>query len=458
MRTTPTRAWTWLRDRYSSSVLGTTSERMPGLDGGLSRPARLAITTGSFALALLAAVAIGRPGGALFFYPALMVGGIFGGAELALPALVLAVLAARALYPALDLWLFGGVATVQAFLALGLRVLFRESRRWGVRYRRLLSAISSAVTVSDDQGRIGRPHPELEKLIGMAWPSYRGPRWLAAVNPEDQKKLLPAGPFKDVTVQRAEIRLKDPRSGDWRWHLMRAVPLMDEKGEVEEWISILTDVHENKLAGEQREVMIGEARHRLKNLITIIDSLAKSSRPPERDPAVEAFLGRYLGRLHALSAAGDLALANNYTTMQIEDVARATLAPFLEKDSQRITFGGPRLELSEATGGGLAMGLNELATNAIKYGALSVPQGRVSFTWSVAPEAGGERVTMEWRESGGPPPAAPNKKGYGARVIEFIVSRESQGAVDVSYAPEGYACRITFLKPLKPRVKTLEAE
>ncbi|HEX4302790.1 MAG TPA: HWE histidine kinase domain-containing protein [Rhizomicrobium sp.] len=458
MRTTPIRAWTWLRDRYSASVLGTTSAHMPGLDGGLSRPARLGITAGSFALALLAALAIGTPSGALFFFPALMVGGIFGGAELALAALVLAILATRAMFPGLNLWLFGGALAVQVFLALGMRVLFRESRRWGVRYRRLLGAISSAVTVSDGQGRIGRPHPELEKLIGMEWPSYRGPRWLAAVNPQDQKSLLPAGPFKDVALQRAEIRLKDPRTGDWRWHLMRAVPLMDEKGEVEEWISVLTDIHESKLASEQREVMIGEARHRLKNLITIIDSLAKSSRPAERDPAVDAFLSKYLGRLHALSAAGDLALANNYTTMQIEDVTRATLAPFLEKDSQRLTFGGPRLELSEATGGGLAMGLNELATNAIKYGALSVPQGRARFTWSVAPEDGGERVTMEWRESGGPPPVPPNKKGYGARVIEFIVSRESQGTVDVSYAPEGYACRITFLKPLKPRVKTLEAE
>src|ERR1700709_1977824 len=238
VRTTPTRAWTWLRDRFSSRVLGTTSRSMPSLDGGLSRPGRLAITALSTGLAFLAPLAVGTPAGTLFFFPALMMAGLFGGAELALPALVLGVAVAWRMFPALDLWVFGGGAGGQTLAALGLRVLFRESRRWGVRYRRLLSAMSSAVTVSDDQGRIGRPHPELEKLIGMEWPSYRGPRWLAAIHPDDQKLLLPQQPFKDATVQRAEIRLRDPKTGDWRWHLMRAVPLKDEKGEVEEWISI----------------------------------------------------------------------------------------------------------------------------------------------------------------------------------------------------------------------------
>ncbi|HEY4943432.1 MAG TPA: HWE histidine kinase domain-containing protein [Rhizomicrobium sp.] len=458
MRTTPTRAWNWLRDRYSSSVLGVTSPGMPGLDGGLSRPSRLTITALSLALAALAALLVGSLPGALFFFPALMIAGIFGGAELALPALLLSVVLGRALFPALDLWLFGGAAAVQTFLALGLRGLFRESRRWGVRYRRLLSAMSSAVTVSDAEGRIGRPHPELGKLIGMAWPSYRGPRWLASIHPDDQKKLLPPQPFKDVTVQRAEIRIKNPNGGDWRWHLMRAVPLLGEDGEVEEWISVLTDVHERKLAGEQREIMVGEARHRLKNLMTIIDSLAKSSRPVDKDLAVDAFLAKFLGRLHALSAASDLALASNYSTMQAEDVARAILAPFLETGSSRLTFGGPKLELSEATGGGLALGLNEMVTNSIKHGALSVPEGRATFTWSVTPSADGEQVAMEWRESGGPAPKMPQKEGYGTRVIKFIPSRERAGAVAFSYAPEGYACKITFTKPVKPRVKTLEAE
>ena len=460
LRTTLRRAWNLLRDAFSSSVLGTTSATTPsGLGGGMSRSARLAVTAVSFALALGGAMLSGSAQGAAFFYPALMIAGIFGGVGLAAAALGLAIAAAQLLFgPELHFWMFVAASGLQTAVALVLRVLFRESRRWGVRYRRLLNAMSQAVTVSDDQGRIERPHPELGRLIGMEWPAYRGARWLASIHPDDQKKLLPPLPFKQVTVQRAEIRLKNPQTGDWRWHLMRAVPLVGEHGEVEEWISILTDIHERKLSGEQREVMIGESRHRLKNLITIIESLAKSSRPRETESGVEAFLARFLGRLHALSAASDLALAGNYATMPLEDVARATLAPFLEKDSERLTISGPRVELSEATGGGLALGLNELATNAIKYGALSVPQGRVGFTWTLTPEEDGNLVTLEWRESGGPPPMAPQKEGYGSRVIKFIPSRERGGSVTFDYAPEGYVCRIAFKMPARPRVKTLEPE
>ncbi len=312
--------------------------------------------------------------------------------------------------------------------------------------------------MSDGKGRIERPHPELERLTGMTWPAYAGPRWLASVHPDDQKLLMPPGAFKDIAVHRAEIRLKDPRTGDWRWHLMRAVPLLGEDGAVEEWISVLTDIQDRKIAGEQQDIVIGEARHRLKNLITIIESLAKSSRPPEKNDAVEDFLGRFLGRMRAMSAASDLALAGNYASMQAEDVVRATLAPFFEKDSARLTIAGPKLELSEATGGGLALGLNELATNAIKYGALSVPDGRIAFTWTVTPNDGHRDVEMVWKESGGPPPRQPERGGFGSRVIGFIPSREQNGSVAMEYPPDGYVCRISFTLPDKPRVRTLEAE
>lgn len=459
VRTTFDRAWSGFRDAFSTSVLGTTSVRPPaGLGGGLSRPARLTVTAVSFALALAGALLAGSAQGAAFFYPALMVAGIFGGAELAIATLLLSIATARWLFGAeLHFWMFVTAASCQVIAALVMRLLFRESRRWGVRYRRLLSAMSSAVTVSDGDGRIERPHPDLGKLIGMQWPDYAGLHWLESVHPDDHKLLAPTGALNG-RAQRAEIRLKDPKTGDWRWHLMRAVPLLDEQGKVEEWISILTDIHERKLSGEQTDMVIGEARHRLKNLMTIIDSLAKSSRPREPNPDVDAFQKRFLGRLHALSAASDLALASNYTTMETQDVVAATLAPFLETDSARLTFGGPKLALSQATGGSLALGIHELATNAIKHGALSVPEGRVSFTWTVTPAEGGRRVEMVWKESGGPPPHKPEKDGYGARVIGFVPSREQNGAVTMDYPADGYVCRIAFTLPDKERVKTLEDE
>ncbi|MBS0470776.1 MAG: PAS domain-containing protein [Proteobacteria bacterium] len=422
----------------------------------MSRPARLAITALSLALAAILAGASPGPQGADFFYPALMLAGLFGGPVLALVALAFSIALAQRLYgPDFALWTFAAAALLLTVLAMVLRLLFQESRRWGVRYRKLLSAMSSAVTVSDGEGRIERPHPELSRLIGMDWPDYAGRRWFKSVHPDDHHHFQPKGEVGRA-LQRAEIRLKDPQTGEWRWHLMRAVALVDESGKVDEWISVLTDIHDRKLAGEQREVMIGEARHRLKNLITIIESIAKSSRPREADGAVDAFLGRFLGRLHALSAAGDLALAGNYSSMPASELVRATLAPFLEKDSARIVIEGPVFHVREVTGGALALGLNELATNSIKYGSLSVPGGRVKLSWQVVPEAEGDRVTLEWRESGGPPPSPPQKEGYGTRVIRVVASREANGKVEMGYPPEGYFCRITYLAP--PRRETEDTD
>jgi two-component sensor histidine kinase len=212
-------------------------------------------------------------------------------------------------------------------------------------------------------------------------------------------------------------------------------------------VSTLTDVHERKLSGEQQDIVIGEARHRLKNLMTIIDSLVKSSRPRDADAGIDAYQKKLLGRLHALSAAGDLALAGNYTTINAKEIITATLDPFLGAEPRRLTFDGPDLELSQATGGLLALGVHELTTNAIKHGALSVPEGRVRFTWTVTPIDRARRVEMVWKESGGPPPKNPTKGGYGARVIAFIPSREQNGAVTAEYPADGYECRIAFTLP-----------
>ncbi len=138
--------------------------------------------------------------------------------------------------------------------------------------------------------------------------------------------------------------------------------------------------------------------------------------------------------------------------MNAREIVAATLAPFLETESDRLFFDGPDLALSQATGGSLALGVHELTTNAIKHGALSLPEGRVEFRWSVAPNDTGSRVEMVWKETGGPTPKKPERDGYGARVISFIPSREKNGEVTMEYPPDGYVCRIGFTLAAETRV------
>src|SRR6185312_567273 len=161
-----------------------------------------------------------------------------------------------------------------------------------------------------------------------------------------------------------------------------------------------------KLASDRRDLMIGELRHRLKNLLTIIDALAKSSRPRvESGTEIDGFLKRFLGRLHALGAAADLVLAGKRVAVDCGAIVRATLSPFMQDNAARILISGPDMQLSEQTGGTLGLAVHELATNALKYGALSTDAGRVFVRWSVTPLGDGdERVEIEWKERGGPPP------------------------------------------------------
>ena len=194
-----------------------------------------------------------------------------------------------------------------------------------------------------------------------------------------------------------------------------------------------------------RELVLGEARHRLKNLMTIIEALAKfSGTRPGEDPALDAFLQRFLGRLRALGTASDLVLKFGPGVLEANAVVSAVLEPFASDAPERLRFDGPLLDLSEHFGGALAMAVHELATNALKYGALSVPEGSVTFRWSAEPDDRGEIIAFVWKEDGGPPPKPLKRDGYGHRLIRSVAARETDGEVRIDFPPEGLVCRIAY--------------
>ena len=203
---------------------------------------------------------------------------------------------------------------------------------------------------------------------------------------------------------------------------------------------------------DRSEITLGEARHRLKNLMAIIEALAKfSAGRTGAEPGVDAYLKRFLGRLRALGTASDLVLKHHPDVIEATAVVGVTLEPFLSDMPPRLRFDGPVLELSEQMGGALALAVHELATNALKYGALSVPSGSVTFTWTTTPRDGGTHVVFLWKEDGGPPPSPPVRDGFGHRMIRSVTAREAQGEVSIDYPPDGLVCRIAFLrKPPSP--------
>jgi two-component sensor histidine kinase len=211
-------------------------------------------------------------------------------------------------------------------------------------------------------------------------------------------------------------------------------------------IAAATAQHDaNKILIAQNDLVLGESRHRLKNLITIIGALAKNSRRPN-ETSIEAYLTRFLGRLHALGEAADQVLARRHADVEIGELITATLKPFMS-EKRRLSLSGPRFLVSAQTGGSLALAVHELATNALKYGALSQPTGTVQLSWALRAEGSGQRLVMDWREAGGPSVRPPTEEGFGTRLIRTTAANEKEASVELSFAATGLVCTISFIVP-----------
>jgi two-component sensor histidine kinase len=161
----------------------------------------------------------------------------------------------------------------------------------------------------------------------------------------------------------------------------------------------------------------------------------------------EDFIERFSDRIQALSANQDLLVRNEWNGVEVEDLARAQLAPFAGLIGSRIAVHGPKLRLKAASAQAIGLALHELATNAGKYGALSTNTGRVDIFWG----CDGDTFTMSWTEREGPPVSAPKRRGFGTIVMQAMTERSMDGAVNLDYAPSGLTWRLTC-----PAVNALE--
>ena len=195
-------------------------------------------------------------------------------------------------------------------------------------------------------------------------------------------------------------------------------------------------------ADEQQRILNRELSHRLKNTLAVVQAIVSQTLRNVTD--VEAAKEALAARLIALGKAHDILLSGEGESADFEAVLASALAIHDDRQPDRFRISGPPIELGAKAALSLALMLHELATNAAKYGALSVPDGRVAVTWDVTAPMGGEpMVRMTWRESGGPTVAIPTRKGFGSRLIERGLVGAVGGTVGLDYDPAGVVCRVT---------------
>lgn len=237
---------------------------------------------------------------------------------------------------------------------------------------------------------------------------------------------------------RGEVGFPHAKLG-WRIYDYIFTPVFNEAGEVVSIAGTTRDITEIKRAEEHLRLMVNELNHRVKNTLATVQSIALQT---FRGPAAEAAArAAFEARLMALSEAHSVLTRANWESAHMNEIAAGALAPFRNGagEANRITAGGEDVQLRPQTTLALSMALHELASNAIKYGALSVQDGRVDLHWS----RNGERLQINWREMGGPLVQPPQRRGFGSRLIEGL-ARELNGTVRLDYPPSGLACSIDF--------------
>ncbi|MFZ5720815.1 MAG: sensor histidine kinase [Pseudomonadota bacterium] len=200
------------------------------------------------------------------------------------------------------------------------------------------------------------------------------------------------------------------------------------------------------VARQQRDqdhlrLMVNELNHRVKNTLATVQSIVSQTlRVRDTSSATRDTL---TARIVALSKAHDVLTNEQWSGASLTEIAAQAAQPFLTGLGEgRIALNGPDVRLPPKTAIAVALALHELATNAVKYGALSVPEGSVDFSWTLAERDGAHVLTAVWREMGGPPVSPPTRAGFGTRLIERGLAADLNGDVSMTYPPDGVVCTI----------------
>ena len=300
----------------------------------------------------------------------------------------------------------------------------------------------------------GKRHwsPEALELFGFSLPDGVGvvggenDEFASALHPDDRHLVAKFHELaRTVDSFDAEYRIVRP-DGELVWLSGRAqVSARETDGRCRKLINIVADVTEKKVASDHIRSILLEMTHRSKNLLAIIQGVARQT--ARRSATMADFHNNFSDRLQGLAASHDLLVEQNWRSVSLTALVRRQLASFVAADSQRLKVSGPALELNPRAAQAIGLALHELSTNAVKYGALSLPTGRVTVSWAAEKMSDGDaNLVMHWVESGGPPVTPSSKSGFGSEVITRIAPRSISGTAEIEYDRKGI--RYTLMAPL----------
>lgn len=306
------------------------------------------------------------------------------------------------------------------------------------RQRLAIDAARMAVWDYDFATDTFRGSPELNRIYGFepsANPTAEQLR--ACYRPGEQERVREATEkaIRDGERQiEVEFQCRQP-GGDTRWVLLRAEVTLAEDGSYDRAIGVLMDIDARKRSDERQALLLRELNHRVKNSLSVVQSLAAQSF--RGDNAKPEAVRDFRDRIHALAKANDVLLQQDWVAFSLPALIGQIVEPYLEHHRRRFVIEGENLDLPPSLNVPVALALHELCTNAAKFGALSANDGQIEIRWR---QVGGH-IELDWSEHGGPPVAAPQNDSFGTRLISKVLASQI-GEVDLSFPESGVRCRM----------------
>jgi len=271
--------------------------------------------------------------------------------------------------------------------------------------------------------------------------------WKSLLHPDDapraiariREAFLGSGAYED------EYRVRRP-DGRIRWISSKGQVSYDTQRRPVFFVGIFQDITERKQVDEQQRFFLDELNHRVKNTLATVQSIAAQTLRSSKSAA--QFKEAFEGRLLALSMTHNLLTLTSWRDADLHDIAEQELAPYKREADERVVIEGPRVNLPPRYAINLGLVLHELVTNAAKYGALSVPTGRLDLSWTIT-RSGDQTAHLRilWRESGGPPVEPPKRQGFGSRLIRRSIEGELDGALAIHFGGPGVSYDMSIPLP-----------
>jgi PAS domain S-box-containing protein len=281
------------------------------------------------------------------------------------------------------------------------------------------------------------PSPGCKQIFGRsADEPFTYEDLLASIHPEDLPSMQTAvrRTVENNEPYNIEYRILTP-AGEQRWVAVQGDLHFRADGTPLAMTGFSTNISTRKFAEEHRAVLARELTHRVKNTLATVNAVVSQTL---RDASsLEEAASAVSGRITSLAAAQELLIQDEVEGAAIGEIVDKVLMPFKDRDGARFSADGPYVRVTPEITLALSMALHELATNAIKYGALSVPHGRVAIEWSIEQGEGGRHLHFCWAEHDGPPVTPPTRTGFGTRMIERVLRRHVRSGAAIRYLETG---------------------